>query len=42
MPPPGTIHVDVRMMGHRRAPGVEHGGHADAGAEVLGIGGNRP
>src|SRR5213592_446787 len=31
-------HVHVRMMGERRAPGVEHGGDADAGAEVLGIG----
>ena len=28
-------------MGHRRAPGVEHGGDADAGAEVPGIGGDR-
>ena len=28
-------------MGHRRAPGVEHGGDADAGAEMLGIGGDR-
>ena len=37
----GHDHVDVRMMGHRRAPGVEHGGDADAGAEVLGIGGDR-
>ena len=26
------------MMGHRRAPGVEHGGEADAGAEMLWIG----
>ena len=34
-------HVDVRVMGHRRAPGVQHGGDADAGAEVLGIGGDR-
>src|ERR1700724_1596702 len=25
---------------HRRAPGVEHGGEADAGTEVLGIGGD--
>ena len=24
----------------RRAPGVEHGGDADAGAEVLGVGGD--
>ncbi len=28
-------------MGHRRAPGVEHGGEADAGAEVLRIGCDR-
>ena len=28
------------MVGHRRAPAVEHGGDADAGAEVLGIGGD--
>ena len=34
-------HVDVRMMGQRRAPGVQHGGDADAGAEMLGIGGDR-
>ncbi len=26
------------MMGQRRAPGVEHGGQADAGAEMLGVG----
>ncbi len=26
--------------GERRAPGVEHGGEADAGAQVLGIGGD--
>src|SRR5215207_4850867 len=30
----------MRMVGHRRAPAVEHGGGADAGAEVLGIGGD--
>ena len=30
-------HVDMRVMGHGRAPGVEHGGDADAGAQVLGI-----
>ena len=34
-------HVDVRMVRHRRAPGVEHGGDADAGAEMLRIGGDR-
>ena len=28
-------HVDMRMVGHRRAPGVEHGGDADARAEML-------
>ena len=28
-------HVDVRMVCHRRSPGVEDGGDADAGAEVL-------
>ena len=32
--------VDMRVMGHRRAPAVQHGGEADAGAEVLGIGGD--
>jgi len=31
-------HVDMRMVGERRAPGVEDGQDADAGAEVLGIG----
>ena len=29
------------MMGERRAPGVQHGGDADAGAEMLGIGRDR-
>src|SRR6516164_9806752 len=33
--------MDVRMVGHCRAPAVEHGGGADASAEVLGIGSNR-
>ena len=28
-------HVDVRMVGQRRAPGVQHRGDADAGAEML-------
>ncbi len=32
--------VDVRVMGHRRAPAVQHGGEADAGAEALGIAGD--
>src|SRR5229473_5123186 len=31
-------HMDMRILGERRAPGVEDGEHADAGAEVLGIG----
>jgi hypothetical protein len=30
--------VDVRVMGHGGAPGVQDGGDADADAEVLGIG----
>ena len=34
-------HMDVRMVGHCRAPAVEHSGGADASAEVLGIGGDR-
>ncbi len=33
--------VEVRVMGHRRAPAVQHGGEADAGAQVPGIGGDR-
>jgi len=33
--------MDVRVVGHRRAPAVEHGGGADASAEGLGIGGDR-
>jgi len=28
------------MMGHRRAPAVEHGGGADPGAEVPGVSGD--
>jgi hypothetical protein len=35
-------HMDVRVVGHRRAPAVEHGGGADARAEVLGIVGLQP
>ena len=34
-------HMDVRMVGHCRAPAVEHGGGADASTEVFGIGGDR-
>ena len=37
----GNDGVDVRMVGQRRAPGVQHGGEADAGAEMLGVGGDR-
>ena len=33
--------MDVRVVGHSRAPAVEHRGRADASAEVLGIGGDR-
>src|SRR6516162_116235 len=33
-------HMHVRMVGHCRAPAVEHGGGADTRAEVLGIGGD--
>ena len=31
----------MRVLRHRRAPGVEDGGDADPGAEMLGIGGDR-
>jgi hypothetical protein len=33
-------HVDVRMMRHRRAPSMQHGGDADPGAQMPGIGGD--
>jgi len=33
--------MDVRMVGHCRAPAVEHGGGANTSAEVLRIGGDR-
>ena len=33
--------VDMRMMGERRAPGVQHGGEADARAQMSGIGRER-
>ena len=33
--------MDVRMVGHCRAPAVEHGGGSNARPEVLGIGGDR-
>ena len=31
----------MRVLRHRRAPAVEHGGDADPGAQPLGIGGDR-
>ena len=33
-------HVEVRMMGERRAPGVQHGGETDARAQMLRVGGD--
>ncbi len=36
----GHDHVDMRVMGHGRAPGVEHRGHADADTEMAGISGD--
>ena len=33
-------HVDVRMVRHRRAPGVEHGGDANARAKMTLVGGD--
>ena len=36
----GHDDVDVGMMGERRAPGVEHGGEADARARMLRVGGD--
>ena len=35
-------HMDMRMMGERRAPGTENRGDADAGAEMPGIGRQGP
>ena len=32
--------MQMRMMGHGGAPGVQHGGDADLGAQVFGIGGD--
>ena len=37
----GYDHVHVRMVGERRAPGMEDGQDADACAEVLGVGRDR-
>jgi len=39
-PAAGHDHVDVRVVRHRRAPGVEDGGGADARAEMTGVGGD--
>ena len=36
----GHDDVDMRMMGQRRAPGVQHGGEADARAQMLRVGGD--
>jgi hypothetical protein len=30
--------MHMRVVGERRAPGVEDGGDADAGAQMLGVG----
>jgi hypothetical protein len=37
----GNDDVDMRVMGHRRAPCVQHGGEADARAQMLRVGGDR-
>ena len=37
----GNDDVDVRMVGQRRAPGVQYGGQADARAQMLRVGGDR-
>jgi len=34
-------HMDMRVVGHCRAPAMQHGGGADPRAEMLGIGGDR-
>src|SRR5665213_3510049 len=34
-------HMDMRMMGERRTPGMENRGDADAGAEVFWVGCDR-
>jgi hypothetical protein len=36
----GNDDVDMRMVGQRRAPCVQHGGEADARAQMPGIGGD--
>src|ERR1700719_3533632 len=35
--PARNDHVDMRMVGERRSPGVQYGGHADPRAQVFGI-----
>jgi hypothetical protein len=35
----GHVEVDVRVMGHRGAPGVQRGGEADARAQMPRVGG---
>src|SRR5258708_27382460 len=37
----GHDHVQMRMVSERRTPGVQHGGDADPGAKMFGIGGDR-
>ncbi len=37
----GNDDVDVRMVGQRRAPGVQYGGQADARAQMLRVGRDR-
>ena len=37
----GNDDVDVGVVGQRRAPGVQHGGEADARAQMLRVGGDR-
>jgi hypothetical protein len=34
--PKGNDHVDMRIVGERRSPGVQYGGHADPRARCLG------
>ena len=36
----GNDDVNVRMVGQRRAPGVQHGGEADPRAQMLRVGGD--
>jgi hypothetical protein len=36
----GRDHMHMRVMRHRRAPGVQHRGDSDARAQMLGVGGD--